>query len=60
MVYVGKVDITELTSSSLPAWVSIEEMEVSCLSTLFIRGAKCSTLGFVLPIGSPRYVNDIP
>jgi hypothetical protein len=26
------------------------------LSILDMRGAKCSTLGFVVPIGKPRYV----
>jgi hypothetical protein len=54
IVNVGKEDRTEFTNYGLPAYVSIEEIDVSCLSTLFIRDTKCSTLGLMVPIGSPR------
>jgi hypothetical protein len=58
--YVRREERTELTNCNIPTCVSIEDIDVNCLSTLFIRGAKCSTFGFVVPIGKPRYVKDIP
>jgi hypothetical protein len=50
----------ELVNSNLPACESIEEVAVSLRSTLFMRGAKCSTLGLVVPSGIPKYVKGRP
>lgn len=54
--YVGMEDMTEFTSSSLPAWDRKFEVAVSLLSTLLMMNPKCSTLGLVVPIHSPSYV----
>jgi hypothetical protein len=63
IVNVGSEERTELTNCTFLAWVRMDDMEgvrmddmeVSCLSTLCIGGgAKCSTFGFVDPIGKSR------
>jgi hypothetical protein len=56
----GREERTELTNCTFPACMSIEDIDVDCLSTLFIKEAKCSIFGFVVPIGRPRYVKGIP
>jgi hypothetical protein len=54
IVYMGIGEIAMSTSVALPAMVNQVAVAVILLSILQTRGAKCSTLGLVVPIGSPR------
>ena len=57
IVYIG-IDETALsTNVILPAIVSHVAAEEILLSILVTRGAKCSTFGLVVPMGSPKYGN---
>jgi hypothetical protein len=51
--------IAELTYVSLPPYVSQRAELESLLSTAHTIGIKSSTVGRVVPIGSPMYVNGI-
>jgi hypothetical protein len=53
----GGADSTELTISSLPAWLRKFEVETSLLSILYTRGNMSSTFGLFGPRGNPIYVN---
>jgi hypothetical protein len=50
MKKVGREDITEFASCSFPTWVSIEDIDVNCLSTLFIKGHNAPPSAWLCPL----------
>jgi hypothetical protein len=50
IVNVGSEERIDLINCNFPTWVSIDDMEVSCLLTMFIRGQTIPPLVLVTPL----------
>jgi len=54
MAKVGRAENTAFVSSNLPAWLRKDEILISLLSHLLIKGQKSATSGFEMLSGRPR------